>query len=57
MKDDSSSAGHRFLLFDDSALPFAAQDILMEMDDQVQNRLATVLFVCSLDKVLPILAL
>jgi len=32
--DHSSSASHSFLLDDDSTLPFAAQDILMQMDDK-----------------------
>jgi len=34
MVDHSSSASHSFLLDDDSTLPFAAQDILMQMDDK-----------------------
>jgi hypothetical protein len=38
MVDHSSSASHSFLLDDDSTLPFAAQDILMQMDDKVRHR-------------------
>ena len=35
MVDHSSSASHSFLLDDDSTLPFAANDILAQMDDKV----------------------
>ena len=43
MVDHSSSASHSFLLDDDSTLPFAAQDILMQMDDKVRQGLSTCL--------------
>lgn len=35
MVEHSSSASHSFLLDDDSTLPFAANDILAQMDDKV----------------------
>lgn len=37
MVEHSSSASHSFLLDDDSTLPFAANDILAQMDDKVSR--------------------